>query len=116
MNMPLNRDKASILDIAQAASRILEYIEGCDRESFFNDSKTQSSVMYQIAIIGEATKRLSNEYRNQYSNIPWILMARMRDKLIHDYDGLDLERIWITVSQSIPTLLNALSPLLEDIT
>lgn len=113
--MTLNRNSASILDIAQAISRILEYTQGYDRESFLMDSKTQSSVMYQIAIIGEATKRLSQEYRSQYPEIPWSLMAGMRDKLVHDYDNLDLERIWLTVSQAIPDLLEKLSPLLENI-
>ncbi len=71
--------------------------------------------MYQIAIIGEATKRLSQEYRSKYPEIPWTLMAGMRDKLVHDYDNLDLERIWITVKKAIPDLLNKFSPLLEEI-
>ncbi|PZO36543.1 MAG: hypothetical protein DCF19_21205 [Pseudanabaena frigida] len=113
--MSLNRDYASVLDIDKAISHIIEYVEGYDRASFFQDSKTQSAVIYQIAIIGEATKRLSQEYRTKYPEIAWSLMAGMRDKLVHDYDNLDLERIWMTVSQAIPDLSNKLKPLLDEI-
>jgi len=91
--MPL-RDHASMLDIKKASTRARLFVKDISWETFQTDIKTQSAVLYQIAIIGEATKRLSPEFRNHHSNIPWSKIAGMRDKLVHDYDGTDFERIW----------------------
>jgi uncharacterized protein with HEPN domain len=71
-------------------------------------------VLYQIAILGEAVKRLSPQLRSQYPGIPWAAMAGMRDKLIHDYEGVDVERVWLTLKTSIPDLMQAITPLLEQ--
>ncbi|MCM1985110.1 DUF86 domain-containing protein [Lyngbya confervoides BDU141951] len=81
---------------------------------FASDRKTQSAVLYQIAILGEAVKRLPQEFRSQHPDIPWTAMAGMRDKLIHDYEGVDVARVWLTLESSIPSLLNSIEPLLPD--
>jgi uncharacterized protein with HEPN domain len=81
---------------------------------FEADLKTQSAALYQIAIIGEAVKRLSPQLRNQHPDIPWAAMAGMRDKLIHDYEGVDVERVWLTLQSSIPDLLQAINSLLAQ--
>ena len=109
------RDRASLLDINKAILNILDYTAGYSQEQFYADSKTQSSVLYQITIIGEATKRLSPTIRQQYPQIPWQLMAGMRDKLVHDYDDLDLERIWMTIDQAVPELLQNITPILNTL-
>jgi uncharacterized protein with HEPN domain len=62
----------------------VEFMGGLDMESFLKDSKTQSSVIHQLLILGEGVKRLSPEFRNQQRTVPWKEMAGMRDKLIHD--------------------------------
>ncbi|MEC4806633.1 MAG: DUF86 domain-containing protein [Jaaginema sp. PMC 1079.18] len=108
-----SRDRASLLDIAQAGELVLEFVAGMDDAEFSRDRKTQSAVLYQIAILGEAVKRLSPEFRQQYPDIPWTAMAGMRDKLIHDYEGVDIKRVWFTVQSSIPELLNLIQPLLN---
>ncbi|HEY9816380.1 MAG TPA: DUF86 domain-containing protein, partial [Candidatus Obscuribacterales bacterium] len=108
------RDQASLLDIAKAARFSLDFVNGVTQEGFAADTKTQSAVLYQIAVLGEAVKRLSPEFRNQHPNIPWSAMAGMRDKLIHDYEGVDVDRIWLTLKSSIPDLLQAITPLLGD--
>jgi uncharacterized protein with HEPN domain len=84
------------------------------QSEFEADRKTQSAVLYQIAILGEAVKRLSPELRQQSPDVPWGAMAGMRDKLIHDYEGVDVTRVWLTLQSSIPSLLQVILPLLPD--
>ncbi len=108
----MSRDNASLLDIAQAAQMILEFTLGMTQGEFEADRRTQSAVLYQIAILGEAVKRLSQEFRRQYPDIPWSSIAGMRDKLVHDYDRVNLQRVWQTVTVSIPEFLAAIEPLL----
>ncbi|MBC6422314.1 MAG: DUF86 domain-containing protein [Hormoscilla sp. SP5CHS1] len=91
--MPPNKDTASLLDIAKAARKVLAFKQGFKKAAFLEDEKTQSAIVYQLLIVGEAVKRLSQDLRNQHSEIPWSDIAGMRDKLIHDYDNVDLEAV-----------------------
>lgn len=109
-----SRDSASLLDMAKAARLALEFVQGMDQVSFEADRKTQSAVLYQITILGEAVKRLSSELRSQQPDIPWSAMAGMRDKLIHDYEGVDIRRVWMTLQTSLPEFLAAIEPLLPN--
>lgn len=67
------------------------YLQDVDEGLFLADSLIQDGVIWQIEIIGEAARRLSGELRSQHAHIPWEDIARMRDKLIHDYFGVDLD-------------------------
>jgi uncharacterized protein with HEPN domain len=87
----MHRDEATLLDIATAARLVSKFTEGMDRGDFLDDIKTQSSVLHQLMVLGEAVKRLSDDFRARHPEIPWTLMAGMRDKLIHGYDIVDLE-------------------------
>ena len=109
--MSNSRDRASLLDIASSAQKVLQYKGNMDKIAFVADDKTQSAIVFQLLIIGEAVKRLSPELRSQHSDIPWSLIARMRDNLIHRYDDIDLDEVWKTSNEDIPTLLIALEPL-----
>lgn len=110
----MNRDDATLLDIARAARLVLEFKEGMDKATFLDDIKTQSSVLHQLMVMGEATKRLSDEFRSQHSEIPWSLMAGMRDILIHGYDTVDLDEVWRTANRDVPDLLRWLEPHLPE--
>jgi uncharacterized protein with HEPN domain len=85
----MQRDEATLLDIAKAARLVQAFIQGPEKEAFLNDYKTQSAVLYQLIVMGEAVKRLSDELRTQHLEIPWSLIAGMRDHLIHGYDVVD---------------------------
>jgi len=90
--------------ILDAISRIEEYVKGVKREDYMRNNLLQDGVIRQIEIMGEAAKRLSSEIKEKYPNLPWKDMAGMRDKLIHDYFGVDLDAVWETVEKDIPLL------------
>jgi uncharacterized protein with HEPN domain len=106
----MRRDEATLLDIATAARLVLEFKEGMDKAAFLGDVKTQSSVLHQLMVMGEAVKRLSDDFRTRHPEMPWPLMAGMRDKLIHGYDIVDLEEVWRTANRDVPDLLRWLEP------
>jgi uncharacterized protein with HEPN domain len=107
----MSRDDDALDDILYAARMIEQFISESDRESFLNDLKTQSAVMHQLIVIGEATKRLSNACRRSHPSTPWRFTAGMRDKLTHQYDAANLEEVWATASRDIPVLIAQIEPL-----
>ena len=84
-----------------------------DKPTFLNYLKTQSAILHQLLVLGEAVKRLSEGFRTSHPAIPWRMIAGMRDQLIHAYDAVDLDEVWKTVSMAIPHLIPPLE-LLES--
>jgi len=107
----MSRDSAALLDMLKAARLAVEFREDMKKSSFLADSKTQSAILHQLLILGEATKRVTQEFRAQHEEIPWKKIAGMRDKLIHAYDEVDLDEVWKTVRSDIPRLIRLLEPL-----
>lgn len=101
-------DRAYVLHILDAIGEIETYIAGMSWEDFLDDSKTQSAIVRQLEIIGEASKHLSESYR-QTKPLPWKDIAGMRDKLIHHYFDVDLETVWVTATKDMATVKSALS-------
>jgi len=107
----MSRDQESILDIIESIKLILHYVEGVNQESLAANYEKQDAILRRITIIGEATKRLSPEFRQKHSDIPWKKIAGMRDVITHDYDEIDLTEIWTVITESIPELLKYLENL-----
>jgi uncharacterized protein with HEPN domain len=78
---------------------------------FLEDQKTQSAILHRLLIIGEAVKRVSPEFRAAHPEVPWKLIAGTRDKLIHFYDGVDLNEVWKMVVSDLPQLIRWIEPL-----
>ena len=105
----MHKDNITYLEhILDRANKIIQFTEGMDENDFLNDEKTQSAVIRELEVIGEATKRISEDYKNKHNEIPWKLMSGMRDVLIHDYEGIDPYTVWDTIQQNIPTLIEQL--------
>ncbi|HEY9420908.1 MAG TPA: DUF86 domain-containing protein [Thermoanaerobaculia bacterium] len=111
----MSRDEATLLDMLTAGRRILEFKRGLDKAAFLEDLKTQSSVLHQLMVLGEAAKRLSSETRQMAPDVPWQLIAGMRDHLIHGYDDVDLEEVWKTSERDVPALIERIERLLQQV-
>lgn len=107
----MSSDQEIILDMYYALSKILSFTQGLDKQAFIDDEKTQSSVLYQLVIIGEAVNRLSDTFKNQYSQIPFNEIRGMRNRVVHEYKEVDCDIIWEAIKNDIPLLLKIISPL-----
>ena len=97
-------DTALLAHILDSIRAIESFLAAVDEPEFYASRLLQSAVIRELQVIGEAVKRLSPELRQTHSNVPWSQIARMRDKLIHDYFGVDLQVVWDTVQLSLPEL------------
>jgi uncharacterized protein with HEPN domain len=113
--MTLRTDIDFLNDILTAAHKAIDFTSGMSREQFRGDDKTIFAVVRALEIIGEATKRISQTVRDRHVQIPWRLMAGMRDKLIHDYISVNVEVVWETVTVNLPPLLPLLRQVLQDV-
>jgi uncharacterized protein with HEPN domain len=111
--MPSEKDLGVVVDIVAAARQTLRFVEGMDLNEFRDDPRTSSAVILQLLIIGEASKRLSDEFHEKHREIPWSDIVRMRDLLIHHYRRTDLRQVWSTVQTDLSPLLATLEPLVE---
>ena len=101
-------DTVYVRHIRDAGQRIESYLDGVSEDEFLEAPLIQDAVIRQIQVIGEAAKRLSTEFRSGTAEIPWSDIAGMRDKLVHDYMGVDLEAVWDTAIRDVPALMSQL--------
>jgi len=91
-------------DIRDAALKAQQFVAAMDYAAFAADEKTAYAVVRALEIIGEAAKRIPQGVRDQNPSIPWRAMAGIRDKLFHDYTSVNLQVVWQTVVEDLPSL------------
>lgn len=101
-------------DILDSIEKVAHFISGIDYQGFVMDEKTIFAVIRALEIVGEATKKVPNDFKESHPEIPWREMAGLRDKLIHDYVSVNLEIVWKTATIELPELKNSIASLLND--
>ena len=102
-------------DILDAARKAQQFVAGMDLSQFVADDKTNFAVVRALEIIGEAAKRVPSSMRTRYAHLPWREMAGIRDKLIHEYFGVDLRVVWQTLQDDLPFISEAIAQIMEEI-
>ncbi len=107
----MKNDLLYIEHILTSINKIEQY-SSSDKNAFMSSPIIQDAVIRNLEIIGEATKKLSSQFRQENPQVPWKQMAAMRDVLIHDYMGVDLKIIWNIIIRELPPVKNALNQII----
>jgi uncharacterized protein with HEPN domain len=111
--MSKRADSDYLSDILEAMHRIKEYTDSMTYDQFLNDIKSQDAVIRNLETIGEASKCLTLRLRKKYADISWKGMAGVRDRLIHQYFGVNLDIIWDIVTVELPDLVSKIESILQ---
>lgn len=105
------RDDAYMLDMLIAARKVENFADGITLEKFKSDELLQNAIIHQIQIIGEAARKVSQEYKTAHPQIPWRMIIGMRNRLVHEYFDIIPERVWDVIQNNISELIRIIEPL-----
>jgi uncharacterized protein with HEPN domain len=105
------RDEANLLDMLIWARRASEYVRHLTEPAFRADPLVQDATIRCLEVVGEAAGRISAEFRIRHSDIPWVQITGMRNRLAHDYGQIDLSEVWLSATGDCPALVAQLKPL-----
>ena len=110
----MERNLAALYDMANAAREAVLLVSTLNHNQFLADRRTQLAILHLIALIGEAARRTTAEFRMQHAEIPWPQAMGMRNKVVHEYDDVDLELIWDVLVDDLPALISQIEPICEE--
>ncbi|OGP23805.1 MAG: hypothetical protein A2X93_04830 [Deltaproteobacteria bacterium GWC2_56_8] len=106
--------KLYIRDIHDSIVKIDEFVAGMNYDKFSKDTKTSDAVVRRLEIIGEASKNVPRDVKLKYKTIPWADMSKMRDKIAHDYFGINLMIVWKVIREELPGLQSGIAEILRQ--
>ena len=109
--MPKRDADLLIEDILAAIEKIERYVHGLSRDGFMADDKTVDATVRNLEIIGEAARQVPDDFTAAHPSVPWRRIAGLRNRIVHDYVGLDLEIIWEVIQTDLPQLKSQLATL-----
>jgi len=104
----MSKDDAYVLDMLRAASLARQFGKACTEAEFLEDVKTQSAVLHQLTVLGEAVRRVSARFRERHPDVPWPQIAGLRHRIVHGYDEIDIDRVWEVIERDLSPLIGAL--------
>jgi uncharacterized protein with HEPN domain len=107
-------DSQSLADILIASQRAVSYAESITEDFFYADLNSQDILIRQMTIIGEAFRRFSEEFKNLHPDLPHGFAIAMRNALVHDYDGIRLPDVWLTIKSDLPQLIEITAAILKQ--
>jgi uncharacterized protein with HEPN domain len=102
-------------DIWESIEKIERYTEGMSRENFQNDEKTTDAVVRNLEIIGEAAGRLPKDFTDRHSEIEWVKIIGLRNRIVHEYFGVDLQIIWQILKKDLPAFETPLKDIRSEL-
>ena len=97
-------DNLYLIHISESIEKIESYTGGMDLAAFVKNTLVQDAVLRNLQTLAESTQRLSEDFKTKYSDIEWYKIAGLRNILVHDYLGVDLETVWVVVADNLPEL------------
>lgn len=105
----MSREVSDLIgDIREATERALRHANGLSKDQFEADDKTVDAVLRRLTVIGEAAKRIPESERFAYPEVPWRRITGLRDRVVHDYLGTDLNIVWEVLQEHLPELIHRL--------
>lgn len=106
-------DEASVLDMLIAAKDVIRFA-GTDRDAYMSDTRTQLAVERLLEIVGEASRRVSEDFKADHSQVPWRHATDLRNVITHEYDKIDRDQVWDIIQRQLPQLIATLEPLVPE--
>jgi uncharacterized protein with HEPN domain len=104
----MSKDDGYVLDMLRAARLARQFGHECTEAQFLDDVKTQSAVLHQLTTLGEAVRRVSQSFRDSHPHVPWSQIGGLRNRIVHEYDEIDIDRVWEVIVRDLPVLIIAL--------